>query len=63
MDGIDRIITVSLGASAIIWSLIPGGTFYPGLKGGPNRKPVPKWFGRLWFIGVGLWFIYMGLKH
>lgn len=65
MTSAERIITVGIGAAAIVWGLIPGVTFYPGSLGLKSvaKKPVPKWFGRLWFIAFGLWFIYMGLRH
>lgn len=65
MTGAERIVTVSLGAATIVWGLIPGMTFYPGSLGLKSVKKthVPSWFGRLWFTTIGLWIIYMGLRH
>jgi hypothetical protein len=65
MTTAERIITVSIGAAAIIWSFVPGVTFYPGSLGlrSVKKEPIPKWLGRLGFIAVGSWFIYMGLRH
>lgn len=63
MSTAERVFTIGIGVAGIIWCLIPGVTFYPGLKGGPNRQPMPRWLGRVWFIALGLWFIYMGLRY
>ena len=39
-------------------------TFYY-IKGrfGSSDEPAPTWFGRLIFIGVGVLFVVMGLRH
>jgi len=38
-------------------------SFYPGRLGrNSNGKPVPKWFGRLWFFGFAVIALYMGIK-
>lgn len=40
--------------------------FYsPGVLGkapGPKKKPLPRWLGRLWFLGIAAGAIYMGVK-
>jgi hypothetical protein len=55
-------ITITVGVATIIWCFVPGVKFYPGMIGRTeNKKPIPRWSGRLWFIGFGLWFIYMGM--
>jgi hypothetical protein len=56
----EKIIAVSIGLAAIIWAFWPGVTFYPRALGIGSDKPIPKWFGRLWFVALGLWFTYMG---
>jgi hypothetical protein len=59
-----EILLVVLGGAAIILGVAPGGTFYPGLVG-PRQgvKPVRRWFGRLWFLSVGLMVLYLGLRR
>jgi hypothetical protein len=53
-------ITISIGIGGIIWAFVPGVEFNTGFAG-RRGKPIPRWFGRLWFVAFGLWFIYMGL--
>src|SRR6266576_1264196 len=62
MNTIQRIIAVSVGLAAIIWAFWPGVIFYPRALGVGGDKPIPKWFGRFWFVALGLWFIYMGIS-
>lgn len=57
-----KILVLALGTIAIIWGNLPSGTFYPGGLGILNRdRPIPRWFGRLWFSLFGLWLIYMAI--
>lgn len=56
------IVTAILGAATIAGGLF-GRNFYPGLPGprsGARAKPVPRWLGRLWFVAIGSWVLYMG---
>jgi hypothetical protein len=53
-------VTISAGIAAIVWAFVPRMAFNAGFTG-RRGKPIPVWFGRLWFIAFGLWFIYMGL--
>jgi len=55
--------TIGLGLAVIVWGLIAK-TFYPGLPG-PREgvKPLPGWLGRIWFFLIGIWIIYLGLRH
>jgi hypothetical protein len=57
----EKVIAVSVGLAAIIWAFWPGVAFYPRALGIGGDKPIPKWFGRLWFVVLGLGFIYMGV--
>lgn len=62
MNTFSKVVSITIGVLAIIWAYLPGGTFYPGGMGiGDRTKPIPKWFGRLWFTVLGLWSIYVGL--
>lgn len=59
-----RIFPVVFGAVVILWCFKPGMTFYPRAMGiGSKDRPIPKWFGRLWFIFIGSWLIAMGLSN
>jgi hypothetical protein len=48
-------INIVLPFAMAVFAAYVGATakvFYPGRLGGPPRdKPIPKWFGRLWFFG------------
>jgi uncharacterized membrane protein YozB (DUF420 family) len=38
--------------------------FYPGQLGRKtNRKPIPRWFGRLWCFVFAAVAIYMGIRY
>lgn len=53
------------GAAVIVFGLLPGVNFFtefPTLRG-IVRKPVPTWFGRLWFVAAGALLVYWGLTH
>ncbi|HLZ92026.1 MAG TPA: hypothetical protein VKQ28_09945 [Candidatus Acidoferrum sp.] len=61
MSTFSKVVSITVGVVAIIWAYLPGGTFYPGALGIVDRtKPIPKWFGRVWFTVLGLWSIYTG---
>ncbi len=58
-----RVVSVEGSALQNYLGFLPGMTFYPGGMGISNKKkPLPKWFGRLLFVVVGLGFIYFGLR-
>ena len=60
-----RILLVAFGVAVIVFGLLPGVNFFtelPTLRG-IVRKPVPRWFGRLWFSAGGALLIYWGLTH
>lgn len=55
---------VIIGAAAIVWSFKPKMAFYPRAMGiGRRDRTVPRWFGRLWFIVIGLVLIASGLAQ
>ena len=59
------IFLLGLGIAVIVFGLLPGGNSFielPTLRG-IVRKPVPRWFGRLWFVGAGVLLVYWGLTH
>jgi hypothetical protein len=62
MNTTEKVITVGIGLAAIVWAFWPGVVFYPRALGVGGNKPIPKWFGRLWFVVFGLWFIFMGIN-
>ena len=49
------LLSISTGILAIVFGLTPGVTFYPGLmrKRSASERPLPVWFGRLWFVLFG----------
>jgi hypothetical protein len=62
---VPSIVLLCLGIATIVFGLLPGVNFFtelPNLRG-IVRKPLPRWFGRLWFVGAGALFVYWGLAH
>jgi hypothetical protein len=56
---------VAFGVIVAVFGLLPGGKFftrYPTLQG-IVTKPIPSWFGRIWFAAGGALLIYWGLTH
>jgi len=38
--------------------------FYPGRLGGsPRAKPIPKWFGPVWFFTFGAGCLYLSIRN
>jgi hypothetical protein len=59
------VLLVLLGAAVTVVGLLPGVNFFtelPTLRG-IVRKPLPTWFGRLWFVAAGALLVYWGLTH
>jgi hypothetical protein len=54
-----------LGTAVIVFGLLPGGNFFTEFLTlrGIVRKPLPTWFGRLWFVVAGALLVYWGLTH
>jgi len=49
------VLLVLLGTAVTVAGLLPGVNFFtelPTLRG-IVRKPLPTWFGRLWFVAAG----------
>ena len=56
---------VVFGIAVTVFGLLPGANFFtelPTLRG-IVKKPLPRWFGRLWFVGAGALCIYWGLTQ
>jgi hypothetical protein len=56
-------LLVVLGIAVIVFGLLPGVGFFtdfPTFRG-IVRKPIPAWFGRLWFAALGALLVYWGL--
>ena len=61
MNGAEKLVAGGIGTAAVAYAFTSH-QFYAGAFGLGNRtKPIPKWFGRLWFVGVGLWFFAIAL--
>ena len=58
------ILLILLGTGVILFGLAAG-RFHVRLPGLTEqvKKPLPRWFGRLWFFGGGVLLIYLGLKR
>lgn len=62
MKNFDSIVFFLMAAFAIYIGFTAK-EFYPGrLAGKPKGKPVPKWFGRLWFLGFSAIMLYEGIR-
>jgi hypothetical protein len=54
---------IGLGLFALLF-LFVGGEYYASMVGPiGKRKPLPKWFGRLWFLAFALIMFYFGITH
>jgi hypothetical protein len=60
-----RNLLVALGVAVALFGLLPGEKFFTELLTwrGVVRKPLPSWFGRLWFAATGALLIYWGLTR
>ena len=59
------ILLLGFGIAVTVFGLLPRTNFFtelPTLRG-IIGKPLPRWFGRLWFVGAGALLIYWGLTH
>jgi hypothetical protein len=58
------VLLVLLGIAVTVFGLLPGVNFFidPALRA-IVRKPLPTWFGRLWFVAAGTLLVYWGLTH
>jgi hypothetical protein len=50
-----------LGSLAVLFVLISG-EYYPSMMG-PGQRKLPKWWGRLWFLGFAAIMFYLALHH
>ena len=59
-----RILLLVLGITVTVFGLL-GANFWIEVltRQGIVRKPLPTWFGRLWFAGAGALLIYWGITH
>lgn len=58
------LLLIALGVAVAIFGLAAG-SFHIRLPGLDRevKKPLPGWFGRLWFLGCAAVLIYFGLRN
>ena len=59
MSHADAMIGIAMGSAALVLG-VKATDFYalgPGQRPKPATKTIPRWFGRLWFIGMGVFLI------
>lgn len=59
MSHADAMIGIAMGSAALVVG-VRATDFYalgPGQRPKPATKTIPRWFGRLWFIGMGAFLI------
>jgi len=59
------IMPLAAGVLAIgvaVYSFLSEVDFYPGRHHKADAKPMPRWYGRLFFGGIGLLLIYVSLS-
>ena len=61
MNDLSADTMIGLGLFAAAFALISD-NFYPSMIRG-GTKPLPKWFGRLWFLTFALFMFYFGIRH
>lgn len=57
----EGIFLIVLGLAGIVFGMTAD-SFSTGFVASKGR-PMPKWLGRSFFVGVGLWFIFWGYRH
>jgi hypothetical protein len=60
------VLLLVFGTAVIVFGLlVPDGNFFTEslTRRGIVRKPMPTWFGRLWFVAAGALLVYWGLMH
>jgi len=58
----DALVALICGIVGIIFGLTAD-RFYPGMIGPVgSRKPLPKWFGRIWCVAWGVIWFYMAVR-
>lgn len=59
------VLLLLVGTAVIVFGLLPGGSFFTEslTLRGIVKKPVPIWFGRLWFIAAEVLLVCWGLTH
>jgi len=57
------LLLVTLGIATLVFGLVSS-SFHVRLPGATNqvKMSLPRWFGRLWFIGFGILLIYLGIR-
>jgi len=64
MNHEEAVMAIVAGVGSILTGLGKKGEFHalgPGQRPKPDTKPLPRWFGRLWFVGIGGLFVYWSL--
>jgi hypothetical protein len=61
MTNSGAVTMIGLGLFALVFAIISD-NFYPSMIGG-GKKPIPKWFGRLWCLVFAAIMFYFGLAH
>jgi hypothetical protein len=59
------VLLVVFGVAVTVFGLLPGVNFFiklPTLRA-IIRRPLPTWFGRLWFVAAGALLVYWGPTH
>jgi len=51
-----------LALGVVVYSFFSEVDFYPGKYPNPDVKPLPRWYGRLFFAGIGLLLVYVSLS-
>ncbi len=60
---VNGVVALAMAAISAFLGTIPG-NFYAGRLGGPPRgKPIPGWFGRLWFYSFSVGCLYMSYRN
>jgi hypothetical protein len=57
------IAAVLFGSMAVVFGLFSN-SFHASIRAGdPGKKRLPKWWGRLWFLGFATVMFYLALNH
>ena len=62
MTDASAVVAAFFGLLAIFFVFLPGTKYYPRMIG-RGKKELPKWYGRLWFLGFAAIALYLSLRH
>jgi len=62
MKHFDSVVCFLMAGAGVYMALGPGNFYGGGVGRLAVHNPIPKWFGRAWFLGFAVVMFYLGIK-